>query len=452
MQIDLKRGFSFALFMIIFICGFIFVNQTKGQEEIEKSELATQRVSKSIRIVIATSGPVKFKAHWLNNPPGLQLKFRSKNVLSNIDREVVVNQGVIKKITSDYFIMGKKKSLKSLTFEFIQKLPYKIWQEDNTIILEIQKPGELAGLFANSREIFTISEVDRPIIKRLEAMDMALTQVVGGQGLLEVSEAEITKYARREIEGDKMETALSKTKALPVAKYPGTRKSMMGIVAWFTGLVLVSGSGFLVWRRFRSSKDKEHNKLESELQEKDKRLEQEEIIRKAMTKAALEKEEKIQQLKNSFQSLKDELVKKKLVKRELSGEEKERPWIPGKSQERRASPHLPLTKDFNKTIILRIESPDTPQGIKSFANNISSEGLCFEATKELKEKEPLNFRLFFYGDQVPMIKIQAHIAWKKKEGSINYYGVNIDSIDEKDKLELERYIDTKLGKVKLSET
>ncbi|MBU2540731.1 MAG: PilZ domain-containing protein [Candidatus Omnitrophica bacterium] len=452
MKTIFKSQAAISPFWIILLFGFALINQAIAQEPPEKSLLtATKEVKDSTRIVISTSGPVKFTSYWLDNPYRVVIKFQSKNVISKIDNEVLLNLGIIKKISSSYFGRGQNRPLKSLTFELNQKVPYRIWQEYDAILLVIQAPLETSKFLPGEKELFIGNEVSDVMIKRLEAMDMALTQVVGGQGLLEVSEAEIAKDARGEIDEAKIETTLSKTKALSVANYLGVRKSMMGIVAWFTGLVLVSGLGFLVWRRFKSSKDKEHNKLESELQEKNKRLEQEEIIRKAMAKAALEKEKEIQQLKNSFGSVKDELIKKKLVKREMSPEEKERPWVRGKSQERRASAHLSLTKDFNKTIILRIESQNLPQSIKSFAKDISSGGLCFETTKEFEEKGPINFRLFFYGDQIPMIKIQAHIRWKKKEDSINYYGVNFDLIEEKDKLELEHYIDSKLGKATISE-
>jgi len=105
---------------------------------------------------------------------------------------------------------------------------------------------------------------------------------------------------------------------------------------------------------------------------------------------------------------------------------------------------LSLTKDFNKTIILRIEFPRQPH-IRSFASNISSGGLCFETRKDFKEKKPVNLRLFFYGDRVPTIKAQAQIMWKRTVGEINYYGVSLDLLEEKDKLELNEYMESKIN-------
>lgn len=116
--------------------------------------------------------------------------------------------------------------------------------------------------------------------------------------------------------------------------------------------------------------------------------------------------------------------------------------VNGKREFRR----LLLTRDYNRTIILRIDFPNKSESIKSFVNNISSEGLCFESKKEFTESEPINLRLFFYGDRIPIIKIQGQIVWKKRQNLINYYGVFFEWLDEKDKLKLDRYIDSKVEK------
>ena len=121
-------------------------------------------------------------------------------------------------------------------------------------------------------------------------------------------------------------------------------------------------------------------------------------------------------------------------------------WIAGKSPERREFPRLDLSKDYNRTIILRIESADKSKSIKSFANNIGLEGLCFETRRDFEEKEAINLRLFFFGDKVPIIKIKAEIIWKKTVLPVNYYGVSFVSLKEDDKGNLSNYIESKIAR------
>jgi len=428
----------------------LFITQAIAEELIGESQAGIKEIKGGTRMIISTSGPAKFSSYWLDDPSRLVVEFQSKNVVTKLDNEVEVNQGVIRRITSSYFEGGAKRALKSLTIEFNQKVPYRIRSEDNAILLDIQAPlktESLTGqallgtslLGVSGKETFAAGDV---IIKRLEAMDAALTQTARAQAPLETPEAEIKGKTLMEPSKTEEEVVLPKTKDLPTLAGPTRgRRNMLSTVFWPTGLVLLSALGFLVRDRDRSNQKLKEFKLK--LQEKSKLLEQERVVRNLIEKTSLEKEREHQQLKGSFESLKGELIKKGLVKRELSPEEKERSWIPEKSPERRVDPRLPLTRDFNKTVILRIESPNLPQRVKSFTNNISSKGLSFETKEEFKEKEPVNLRLFFYGDIVPAVKVQAHIAWKKKVAPINYYGVSFDSLAEKDKLGLVHYIESK---------
>jgi len=121
-------------------------------------------------------------------------------------------------------------------------------------------------------------------------------------------------------------------------------------------------------------------------------------------------------------------------------------WIVGKSPDRREFPRLDLSKDYNRTIILRIESADKLKNIKSFANNIGLEGLCFETRHDFGEKEVISLRLFFFGDRVPTIKIRAKILWKKTVLPVNYYGVSFVSLKEEDKGNLSNYIESKIAR------
>lgn len=406
------------LFSIIIL--FIFViNQAIAQQPAEQTQsAATTEIKDGIRIAISTSGPVKFSSNWLDNPHRLIVKFQSKNVVSNIDKEITVNQGIIKKITSRYSGRGKNRSLKSLAFELTQETPYRILQEGNTILLDIYSPLKETSAFPmGGKEIFAAAETNDIVIKKLEAMDAALMEVKESREALEVPKTETVKKVEEGIAEAKMETALPESKALPVAELPKTRKSMMGMVVWLIRSALILFLGFLVWYKYRPNI-----------------------------------KQKLKKLISSFESLKNRFVKKSMAEKTKLPEkkttlpaEKEKPCIAGESQERRTSPRLSLTKDYNKTIIVRIESQNSPRTIKSFAANISSGGLCLETKEEFKKKEPLNLTLFFYGAQIPMMKIQTKIIWKKLEGAIKYYGLAFDSIEKKDKLELNRFIESSLS-------
>lgn len=461
LRLELRRSLAAVIILMIFIVGFS--NKVYAQDKIQDAQIFGQDDSSNMRIIISTTGPAKFDSYWLDDPYRLVIEFKSKNVIGEIDDEIVVNNSVIKKITSSYFTK-RHKALKKLTFELWQKLQYEIRQEDNAILLNIRAPlgqtlqsqSETRGVFGKEDEIFAKSKTNKAIIERLEVMNVALEEIQVAQPAAEVLSTEENIYTAAKSPENIVEEVKTKNRAITrqasqTAGAVKKGKSVMGIIFWFFGLALISGLGLLLWHKFKLFKDKRFNKLQLELQEKQRRLEQEEIIRKAIEEASLNKEKEINYLKDSLKTLRSELEKDGLVRRELSSEEKEKPWIFGKSNERRFFPRLALTKDFSQTVILRIETDKVPQGIKCFAKNISLEGLAFETTREFEQKEPVNLRLFFYGDRVPIIKIQAHIIWKKQDASVNHCGIYFDLIDEKEKLELKHYLEEKIIKPNLPE-
>lgn len=457
-KINLKSVLK--LFLIIFVIGFAFISLAGAEELTQQAKITPpiQESKDSTRIIVTTSGPAKFSSHWVDNPPRLVVEFQTKNIVSKIGSELVVNEGVIKRITSEYY-GSTQKSLKSLTFELLEKVPYKIWQEDNNIILDIHA-SLTAPLGSEGKEVFVKDESKEQIGRRLETIEGRLKQVP----MVQVQEP---------------------PKLIAKTSVP-QRKTTAPIAFWFIGLTLISSVGLLVWlfwRRYKLILDKnvaakEIEKLKSQVAEKNKLLEQEEIIRKAIEDASrtkekefeqlktelqeekqileqeqearkiaeeglLQKEKEAEEVKGSLESLKEVLVEKGIAKKLTTAEKEGELWISGKSEERRESPRLDLSKDYNRTIILRIESADKLKSIKSFANNIGIEGLCFETRHDFGEKEAISLRLFFFGDKVPIIKIRAKILWKKTVLPINYYGVSFVSIEEKDRENLNRYIDSK---------
>ena len=481
-------------FLIIFVIGFAFISlagagdltqEAKITPPVQESKDSTSpvrntelgglsKISNGTRIIVTTSGPAKFSSHWLDNPPRLAVEFQTKNIVSSIGSELAVNEGVIKRITSEYY-GGTKKNLKSLTFELLEKAPYKIWQEDNNIILDIHTSLTIP-LGSEGKEVFVKDESRQQIDRRLETMETVLKQLPAAQ-----VQTEPPKLIARTSPPEKKTTA-SIALWLMAAAIGGRT-----IALWLIGLTLISSVGLLAWlfwRRYKLILDKnaaarEIEKLKSQVTEKNKLLEQEETIRKAIEDASRTKEKEFEQLKTelqeekqvlgqeqearkiaeegllqkekeaievkgSLESLKEALVGKGIAKKLTTAEKEGELWISGKSEERRELPRLDLSKDYNRTIILRIESADRSKSIKSFANNIGLGGLCFESRTEFKEKEAVNLRLFFFGEKVPMMRIRAKLIWSRADSPVNHYGISFVSLEEKDKTELNRYIESKI--------
>ncbi|MFH0771970.1 MAG: PilZ domain-containing protein [Candidatus Omnitrophota bacterium] len=545
---------------IIFLSGFILSNLALAQDLTEKSikSSLTEEVKGEIfsvndgtslngtRILISTSGLAQFDSYLLDEPPRLVIAFQSKNVVSKIGNEVVVNQGVIKRITSSYFEGGEKRLFKSLIFELTQKAPYEIRQENDSILIDIQAPFKGTAFSIDGNGFVAASESSN---EKLKAMDLAFIQAAEKQIVLETSEVNPVRELRSLTvcaEGGLIPPSASSgddyrlksvafsngVKAIKESPEPfpfvllrvkdklregyivlsrffppllrfakqrggGQNDGFLGLLQrpQFTinaifqilGLVLASGVGFLLfWRRYRLILDKnmaiqEIAGLKSELERKNKLLEQEEIIRKTIEAASLAKEKEFEQLKlklqqeaelleqaeesrktmedklsqkekecnqlkNSFESLREILVKNGLAKKLSSSVDEEEFWIAGKSQERRQLPRLDLNRDYSRTIVLRIESQDKSKSVKSFASNVSSGGLCFETRNDFKKSEIINLRVFFFGDRVPIMKIRAEVIWKKAALAVNNFGASFVSLEERDKIELERYLESNLIK------
>jgi len=464
--------FLFIFFAIFLIGTFVAAEEITYQA---KNTPVVQESSNSTRIVITTSGPARFISYWLDNPTRLVVEFQTKNVACKIGSELDVGTGIIKKINSEYYGGSQDKVLKSLTFELLEKAPYKIWQEENNIILDIQVSlAPLTG--SEGKEVFAKDEST----KRLQAMDAALKQVSVPQAPSTAAPppnliAKIAVPQRKNV--------------FPFAFWlMALPTGMQTIALWLIGLISISSVGSLVWlfwRRYKLILDKklaasEIAALKTQLEERNQLLEHEQIIRKTVESTSLQRENEFDQLKTEFQkgqelleqeqdarkiaeeglsqkekeivetkgsleSLKEVLVEKGIAKKLTTLENEGGLWITGKTAERRELPRLDLSKDYNRTIILRIESADKSKSIKSFANNIGLEGLCFETRREFAEKEKINVRLFFFGDKVPMMRMQAKVVWSKIDTPVNHYGISFTSQEEKDKIELGRYIEAKMA-------
>lgn len=106
---SLKSALKF--FLIICFVGLAFISLAAAEELTQQAKITPLvRESKdSTRIIVTTSGPAKFSSRWLDDPPRLVVEFQTKNIVSKIGNELVVNEGVIKRITSEYYGRTQKK-------------------------------------------------------------------------------------------------------------------------------------------------------------------------------------------------------------------------------------------------------------------------------------------------------------------------------------------------------
>lgn len=452
-----------SLFLFVFILclykdgGFISQAADVEKKEDFQNIAGSQRNKDGIRIVISTSVPVEFTSQWLNSPPSLIVEFQSKNVHSKIDHEIIVNQDIIKKVTAGYYEKGQGESLKSLVFELSEKMPYKIHQAGNAILIDIETSVRpFAARF--QKEIITPNEGKVEIAKRLAAMDKTLMQIeddiMPQEDVFRVSEflkaAPIEKNSR-EIEKTDKKTVLQDIEVfLPVIS-PKKIPCKKALFLLIYPILLLSLGTFVtkhikyIKHRVAPDYDKRFTELNSRPQEKDECLEQEEIILNAIEQEELQKEKDCQKVDKSMEALKDVLVRKGMLYRSLSSEE-EKSWMPVQFVEKRKFVRLNLSRGYNRTVLLRVESEDKFKSLKCFADNISLGGLHLEAEKEFREGELLNLRLFFFGDKVPMMRLKAEVKWVKMLPPFYYCGLSFISQKEKDKTELNRYIESNIGR------
>jgi hypothetical protein len=325
--------------------------------------------------------------------------------------------------------------------------------------ITIPKEGDVL----NVSETSAASETKEEIIKRLEVMESLLVQWNDEDQLpLEVSEEikDVEENAIREnlieekIEADIGKEIVAADSQVSSVEAPDTNKGTGSIVVNMAillgGMILISGVGFFVWIRYKLNRKQVINWLKLNLSRKEANSQQKIVSFERMVKEGLKKERK-EPLENEENKEKEVLEEKEkadsLVKQSLCGTsdiphvEEDKQIKPSlKPEEKRALARVSLTKDFSNTVILRVKSENAARSIKCFAKDISLGGLCFETRENLDKDIPISLRLFFYGDRVPIIKARGNIVWKKAIGAINYYGVTLDMLEDKDMAELNSYV------------
>lgn len=451
---------------------FLFTTAASGQmdADVEKEGAGQGTVlsiseggSTKTRVVILTSGLAEFTSAWLEDSADLAVEFKTGRIESKIAEEITVNRGIIKKIRSRYVEKDGKRFLAALNFELVQRAPYEIFQRDGGIFIELQIPAG-AEEFVATEESFGGTSADNPAIQeRLAAMDTVLSQAAqeqpfSGETVSAAGIEEKTPIAEAipaAFFADKEFSQRGRVKDVSPATLPGSSKgATLVLLGLNLALSIVLWAG---WIKYQKLADKVRQ-IGLRLQEKEKSIAHENIVRKAVEDASLQREKEYQHLKEVLaknehtllqkekecQILKEALVQNTLPKIEApAGVE----GIAGRSKEKRSSIRLDLSRDYRKTVILRMKFSPRGKHLKCFATNIGLNGLCFETKENLPEKAPVRLRLFFYGETAPIMDIHAAIVWKKEMNALNYYGVmwTWPEKEEENRNCVKRYIESKLA-------
>ena len=122
--------------ILILVAFFIFVQnltQAMGSQE------------KFTRIAIASSNAIKYESKWLDNPPRVIIKFKTPNVFGKLVKNTELNEGAIKNITLNYYpghtFSPERRQVKFITLWLSQKTDYKIWNNNNRILIDFKNPA-----------------------------------------------------------------------------------------------------------------------------------------------------------------------------------------------------------------------------------------------------------------------------------------------------------------------
>jgi hypothetical protein len=334
--------------IILFLSIFIFVqNLAYGMESKEKLT----------RIAIASSDAIKYESKWLDNPPRLIIEFRTQNVFGKLVEDALLNEGVIKNITVDYYANAvpslEKKQVKFLTFWLNQKTDYKVWDSGNKIFVDFKNP--VLNLDPKQIEISSvISSID--INSKNKAADDLLAKVTN------IYDA-------------------------PTSNTAGSHAPRASDSKWLFAFLLIGV--YILWFR-----PKEWKNLISKLA----------VYQKACFS---------------------------------SGSEHRKWWRHN------------LTPLKDKSVYIKIKSPETGTDIGFIPRDIGYGGLSFECNRLKKLKGKVNISIFTPGVISP-VEVEGDIAWQKNSRNIlrRQVGVTFANPPERDWARIHHYIEEQYAALK----
>ncbi len=115
-----------------------------SQQSVQLINLTTNELPAETELILKTTEPVQYKDTKLENPPCLIINFPESKVFSQIEDELKINKGPIKKIKTEYYQSEKKgqQLLNLMIVELTQDLPYRIFTSDSSIIIKIENPKQ----------------------------------------------------------------------------------------------------------------------------------------------------------------------------------------------------------------------------------------------------------------------------------------------------------------------
>jgi len=128
------RVLSFSAFLAFMAC--------VPSRDAQLVNLATHASSSVTELVLTTSRPLQYKETKLQDVPGFIISFPADKIFSSEKDELVINDGAIKTIRNEY---GQKdgqgrRELNSIVVELTRDLPYKISNNENSIVVRIEHP------------------------------------------------------------------------------------------------------------------------------------------------------------------------------------------------------------------------------------------------------------------------------------------------------------------------
>ncbi len=131
----MKKSLFFLLVSILLFSFSCLSPQYKQLIHLSSKELPTET-----QLILTMTGPVEFEEIKMENSPFILLDFKDKDVYSQEEEEILLDNGPIKKIKNVYAkdISKDSRLLNFILIELTQDLPYKISPSNSSLLITVQ--------------------------------------------------------------------------------------------------------------------------------------------------------------------------------------------------------------------------------------------------------------------------------------------------------------------------